>query len=62
MSYEVIATGPFERKIKRLSKKYKSLKTDLAPVITLLIQNPFQGTPLGKDCYKIRVAIASKGK
>ncbi|HTB30879.1 MAG TPA: type II toxin-antitoxin system RelE/ParE family toxin [Bacteroidia bacterium] len=62
MSYEVIATGPFERKIKRLSKKYKSLKTDLTPVITLLIQNPFQGTPLGKECYKVRIAIASKGK
>lgn len=62
MSYDVIATVPFERKIKRLSKKYMSLKVDLSPIITLLIQNPFQGTPLGKDCYKIRVAIASKGK
>ena len=24
--------------------------------------NPKQGIPLGKDCYKIRLAIASKGK
>ena len=24
--------------------------------------NPGQGVPLGNDCYKIRVAIASKGK
>ena len=25
-------------------------------------ENPTQGTHLGKNCYKIRVAIASKGK
>jgi hypothetical protein len=24
--------------------------------------NPIQGEPLGKDCYKIRMAIASKNK
>jgi hypothetical protein len=24
--------------------------------------NPKQGDPLGKDCYKIRMAIASKGR
>ena len=51
-----------KQKLNGFQKKYKSLKSDLAPVITVLIQNPFQGTPLGKDCYKIRVAIAFKGK
>lgn len=24
--------------------------------------NPLQGSPLGIDCYKIRIAISSKGK
>ncbi len=62
MSYEIIATSPFEKKIKRLAKKYRSLRSDLTEVVNLLSQNPFQGTPLGKECYKIRVAIASKGK
>jgi hypothetical protein len=33
MSFDVIATEPFERKIKRLAKKYKSLAADLAPLI-----------------------------
>lgn len=28
----------------------------------LLMKNPTQGTPLGKDCYKIRMAISSKNK
>ena len=62
MNFEVIVTGPFERKLKRLSKKYKSLLSDLGPVIDQLVANPTLGTPIGKDCYKIRVAVASKGK
>lgn len=62
MSYSIVATGPFERKIKRLSKKYKSLKSDISSVITLLQADPKMGTPLGKSCYKIRVAIKSKGQ
>lgn len=62
MSYSIVATGPFERKIKRLSKKYKSLKSDISSVITLLQADPEMGTPLGKSCYKIRVAIKSKGQ
>lgn len=62
MNFEVIATEPFARKLKRLVKKYKSLKDDLLLVIDELSQNPTFGTPIGKDCYKIRVAISSKGK
>jgi len=62
MNFEVIVTEPFERKFKRLSKKYKSLKSDLKPLVESLVQTPEQGVPLGKDCYKIRLAISSKGK
>lgn len=40
MSFDVIATEPFERKLKRLAKKYKSLASDLALVIDELIENP----------------------
>lgn len=62
MSFNVLTTEPFERKSKRLAKKYKSLSEDLLVVINQLSSNPTLGTPLGKDTYKIRVAIASKGK
>lgn len=62
MSFNVIATEPFERKLKRLAKKYKSLASDLASVIDELMENHTLGTPIGKDCYKLRIAIASKGK
>ena len=62
MSFDIIATEPFERKLKRLAKKYKSLASDLASVIDDLIENPTLGTLIGKDCYKLRIAISSKGK
>jgi hypothetical protein len=38
------------------------LASDLALVIDKLTINPTMGTPIGKDCYKIRIAISSKGK
>jgi mRNA-degrading endonuclease RelE of RelBE toxin-antitoxin system len=62
MSFEVIATDPFERKLKKLAKKYKSLGADLAILFEELEENPTLGVSIGKDCYKIRVHITSKGK
>lgn len=62
MSYEVIATEPFARKLKKLAKKHKSLKEDLTLLIDTLSENPEQGVPLGGHCYKIRLSITSKGK
>jgi mRNA-degrading endonuclease RelE of RelBE toxin-antitoxin system len=62
MSFSVIATEPFERKLKRLTKKYRSLKIDLLKLIEQLEENPNQGTPIGKECYKIRLAISDKSK
>jgi mRNA-degrading endonuclease RelE of RelBE toxin-antitoxin system len=63
MSFEVIATSRFRRDIKALAKKYPSLKNEYAHLINDLEENPqSHGTPLGNNCYKIRIAIASKGK
>lgn len=62
MSFEAIATEPFERKLKKLIKKYKSLKNDLSSLFDQLAVEPDLGTPIGKDCYKIRIAITSKAK
>lgn len=62
MSFKVIPTDPFDRQVKKLSKKYKSFKNDLAPLFDSLEDNPKQGESLGKHCYKIRLAIKSKGK
>jgi hypothetical protein len=62
MSYSIIPTHKFEREIKRLVKKYPSLKKEYAKLIDGLKINPAAGTSLGNDCYKIRLAIASKNK
>jgi hypothetical protein len=62
MSFEVNATDPFRRKVKKLAKKHTSLKSDLAALITALGEKPTQGKHLGSNCYKIRLAITAKGK
>lgn len=61
MNYEVRTINSFEKEVKRLSKKYPSLKSDLSVLITKLESNPFQGNALGKNFYKIRLKISSKG-
>lgn len=62
MNYNVLPIPPFDRQLKRLSKKYPSLKEEYLQLIDSLEQNPEQGTTLGNNCYKIRLSIASKGK
>jgi mRNA-degrading endonuclease RelE of RelBE toxin-antitoxin system len=62
MSYNIIAVPTFRQEVKKLAKKYHSLKTDLAILFESLEENPIQGTSLGRNCYKIRLAISSKGK
>lgn len=62
MSYKVKFIPKFERELKRLAKKFPSLKSDFSSLIQSLKENPNQGVSLGNDCYKIRMAIASKGK
>jgi mRNA-degrading endonuclease RelE of RelBE toxin-antitoxin system len=62
MSFNIVVTPPFEKELKRLAKKHLSLKNDLRLLAVSLKQNPEQGTPLGEDCYKIRLAISSKNR
>lgn len=62
MSYSVELSPNFKREAKRLIKRYASLKSELAALFNELEENPTLGTPLGNNVYKIRIAIASKGK
>ncbi len=62
MSYKVKAIPKFERELKHLAKKYPSLKTEYQQLVHDLKQQPERGVSLGNNCYKIRLAIASKGK
>jgi len=62
MKFNVVHTDNFERELKRLAKKHRSIKEDLRSLITRLEEDPKQGRSIGRNCYKIRMAIASKGK
>lgn len=62
MSYNILVTENFRKEAKRLAKKHRSLKSDLADLEEGLIKSPTLGTPLGHDCYKIRLKVTSKGK
>ena len=59
---QVIVASNFSREAKRLFKKYQSLVEEIAVLIEELAENPTQGTSIGRDCYKIRMSIKSKGK
>lgn len=62
MSYNVELTENFKKEAKKLAGKYPSFKADLTALIAELEENPTLGTSLGKDIYKIRMTISSKGK
>ena len=61
MSFEVKTIPPFEKSLKRLVKKFPSLKQEMLLLEQALEENPALGTPIGKNCFKIRLAIHSKG-
>ena len=48
MSYNIIAVPTFKKELKKLAKKYHSLKTDLATLFETLAINHEQGVSLGK--------------
>lgn len=62
MNYNVIPTPKFKKEAKRLTRKYASLKGELANLSLELANNPAQGTSLGNNSFKLRLAIKSKGK
>lgn len=62
MIYKIIAQPTFLRELKRLAKKYRSLKQDLQRLQDELNSNPNAGIDLGRGIRKIRMAIGSKNK
>ena len=62
MNYKIISTYTFEKRAKKLLKKYPSLIKELTCLKETLKHNPQSGTPIGRNCYKIRIPISSKGK
>lgn len=52
MSYKVITIPKFEKELKRLAKKYNSLKKEYFDLVQSLKEHPEQGTSISNNCYK----------
>jgi mRNA-degrading endonuclease RelE of RelBE toxin-antitoxin system len=59
---KIVVGRTFEKEAKRLIKKYRSLSAEIAELVENLRNHPTLGTPIGKNCFKIRLAIKSKGQ
>jgi hypothetical protein len=62
MNFDIISVSFFDKQAKRLVKKYHSLKKELQLLANQLGDIPLTGTPIGNNCYKIRIATASKNE
>ena len=62
MNYKIIPQKHFLKEVKRLAKRYKSLKKDLQTLQEELERNPFAGIDLGGGVRKMRMAIGSKNR
>jgi len=62
MSYNVFTIPPFDRQLKGWQKNPHRLKQNTPNLIGNLEMNPTQGAVISNNCYKIRVAVKSKGK
>lgn len=62
MNYNFTTYPTFERELKRLAKKYRSLKQDIITLLKEIEENPDVGTDLGNNVHKYRLSITSKGK
>jgi mRNA-degrading endonuclease RelE of RelBE toxin-antitoxin system len=60
MNFEV--ASEFEKSLKRLIKKYPSLKSDYLVFLSELEKNPTMGDEIFPNCRKARITIKSKGK
>lgn len=62
MNFDVKTIPFFDRQVKRLARKFPSIKLELAELARQLRENPEQGKGIGRSCYKIRLPVRSKGK
>ena len=62
MSCRIDYLPEFERELRRLAKRYRSIKDDYALLLNDLKVNPTMGVDLGDGIRKVRMAISSKGK
>jgi len=64
MNYNITIVNTFRLELKKLSKKYRNMKSDYKSLLeTLSKSNPKDiSVYLGKDCYKIRLKNSDNNK
>ncbi|OQY00226.1 MAG: hypothetical protein B6I24_00030 [Bacteroidetes bacterium 4572_128] len=60
--YQVSYSNTFEKNVKRLFKKHKSLKSDLRNFINNLEENLKNSVEIKSNIFKLRLAIKSKSQ
>jgi len=61
MSYKIVATDEFQKDVKKLYKKYRSIKSDILELIDRLETDYDIGINLGDNLYKIRIKNSDIG-
>lgn len=61
MSVQVSLLNEFQRRLKRLARKFRTLNDETDQLIDALEINPQRGKSLGGGLYKIRLGSTSKG-
>jgi len=62
MNYRIIPSDEFKKNVKNLSKKYRNIKQDIELLAEELFENPFMGTELGNNTYKVRIKNRDNNK
>ena len=62
MEVKINVEKEFERQLRKLAKKYRSIIDDYETFLDELEKDLYQGANLGRGVRKVRMAIASKGK
>lgn len=62
MSFKIISIPSFDKELKILSKRHRSIPKDYEKLLDDLEQNPKMGDEIIQNCFKIRMSITSKGK
>ena len=62
MKFNVLFSSTFKKELKRIAKKHRQILKDIHALSDELANNPTLGTDLGRNVYKIRVAISGTAK
>lgn len=62
MNCEIATLANFDKKAKKLAKRYQSFKNDYAALLNSLREDPHQGVEITAGVRKVRMTISSKGR